>query len=76
MVSKNVVPIVYSKGYNITACGFEKAHPFDSTKYRRIWDFLQENENMNMVGIKCYHDIELPSRRWLLEVMTMKYLAL
>ena len=38
----DVVPIVYSPGYNITAAGFEKCHPFDSTKYRRIWDFLHE----------------------------------
>ena len=30
-------PIVYSPGYNITACGLEKLHPFDSTKYKRIW---------------------------------------
>lgn len=30
-------PIVYSPGYNITACGFENLHPFDSKKYGRIW---------------------------------------
>ena len=35
-----VFPIVYSPGYDITALGFEKFHPFDSTKYGRIWDYL------------------------------------
>jgi len=28
-------PIVYCDDYNITACGLEKIHPFDSIKYRR-----------------------------------------
>ena len=40
IANDGVFPIVYSPGYNITAGGFEKCHPFDSTKYRRIWDFL------------------------------------
>ena len=35
-----ITPLVYSPGYNITAGGLEKVHPFDSTKYRRIYDFL------------------------------------
>src|SRR5579864_2853271 len=26
--------------YNITACGLEKMHPFDSTKYRNIFNHL------------------------------------
>src|SRR5262249_52358354 len=25
-------------GYNVTACGLERLHPFDSVKYRRIHD--------------------------------------
>jgi hypothetical protein len=28
------LPIIYSDDYNITACGLEKCHPFDSCKYR------------------------------------------
>ena len=40
LCAAGVVPIVYSPGYNITAGGLEKLHPFDSTKYKRIWDFL------------------------------------
>jgi histone deacetylase 11 len=35
-----MVPIVYSPLYNITACGLERLHPFDSRKYRRIHDRL------------------------------------
>jgi histone deacetylase 11 len=31
------LPIVYSPQYNITACGLEKCHPFDSCKYGRIF---------------------------------------
>ena len=27
--------IAYSNSYNMTACGFEKLHPFDSIKYKR-----------------------------------------
>src|SRR5262245_16565911 len=35
-----MVPIVYQSSYNITACGLERLHPFDSCKYRRIHDEL------------------------------------
>jgi histone deacetylase 11 len=35
-----MVPIVYSPGYNITALGLERFHPFDSLKYRRIQRWL------------------------------------
>src|SRR5262245_52905671 len=35
-----MVPLVYSPSYNITACGLERLHPFDSQKYRRIHDWL------------------------------------
>jgi histone deacetylase 11 len=35
-----MVPLVYHPGYNITACGLERRHPFDSIKYRRIHDEL------------------------------------
>ena len=34
------MPIIYSEGYNIYAGGLEKLHPFDSTKYKRIFKFL------------------------------------
>ena len=35
-----MVPLVYSPNYNITACGLQHLHPFDSVKYRRIHDEL------------------------------------
>lgn len=38
------LPIFYHADYNLTACGLEKLHPFDSTKYKRIYDILNENE--------------------------------
>ena len=31
------IPIVYSSGYNIHAFGLEKCHPFDSSKYFRVF---------------------------------------
>ena len=47
---KDVMPIVYSPGYNITAGGLEKLHPFDSTKYKRIWEFLHEKGTLDIFG--------------------------
>jgi histone deacetylase 11 len=35
-----MIPIVYHPQYNITAFGLERLHPFDSRKYRRIYDAL------------------------------------
>jgi histone deacetylase 11 len=35
-----MVPLVYSPRYNITACGLERLHPFDSRKYGRIHAWL------------------------------------
>jgi len=40
---ESAMPIVYSAGYNMTAGGLEKCHPFDSTKHKRIWEFLHES---------------------------------
>ena len=31
------LPIVYHNRYNISACGIEKCHPFDSQKVSSIW---------------------------------------
>jgi len=73
-LSINTTPIVYNKGYNITAFGLEKMHPFDSTKYMRIWDFLLKSDTLNIGKLKCYHDVRLPSRRWLLNNMSSGYL--
>jgi len=40
-------PVIYSPNYNIEAWGLEKLHPFDSTKYRRVHDFLIESGVFN-----------------------------
>ena len=37
-------PIVYSQDYNITAFGLEKMHPFDSCKYRRVFESLRKKK--------------------------------
>ena len=71
---KDVFPIVYSPGYNITAGGFEKCHPFDSTKYKRIWHFLHSKNVLDIETQKFYQPSGLPSRRVLQEVMTPGYL--
>jgi histone deacetylase 11 len=68
------MPIVYSKGYNITACGIEKMHPFDSTKYRRIWHFLHQKNVLDHERHKFYYPEDLPKRNWMNEVMTKCYL--
>lgn len=70
-----MTPIVYSKGYNITFCSFEKCLSFDSTKYKRVWDFLMESKVIKVEELRCYHDVTLPNRLWLLQVMTPGYLA-
>ncbi len=36
----DIFPIVYSAKYNIHAFGLEKLHPFDASKYRRVFDDL------------------------------------
>ncbi len=39
-MNKLKYPIVYHSGYNITAFGLERLHPFDSQKYARIYSLL------------------------------------
>jgi histone deacetylase 11 len=66
-----MVPLVYSPGYNITACGLERLHPFDSLKYRRIHDWLIQQ------GLRRPGDFVEPrpvSRHELLKVHTPEYL--
>ena len=36
----DIFPIVYSPKYNIHAFGLEKLHPFDASKYRRVFEDL------------------------------------
>lgn len=39
-------PIVYHPDYNLSFCGLEKLHPFDSCKYRRVIDELSSGYNL------------------------------
>ena len=66
------VPIVYSPTYNIHAFGLEKVHPFDASKYRRIFEQLKETKVIT--SAMKIHQPEVPDREFLQEVMTWQYL--
>src|SRR5438034_9574436 len=66
-----MVPLVYSPRYNITACGLERLHPFDSRKYGRIHDWLIRQ------GLRQPGDFITPrpcTRADLLRIHTPEYL--
>ncbi|KAL4570324.1 hypothetical protein LXL04_025976 [Taraxacum kok-saghyz] len=44
-------PIIYSTSYDISFLGIEKLHPFDSSKWGRICQFLIENGVLNRTSI-------------------------
>lgn len=65
------VPIVYHWFYNITFFGFEKLHPFDSCKYRKI---VVNLEKANVVSYKqTIQPVEVTDEV-LLDVHTPEYL--
>lgn len=37
-------PVVYHPQYNVSVYGFERLHPFDTHKWKRIIDFLKEEK--------------------------------
>ena len=51
---KECIPIVYSPKYNIHAFGIEKLHPFDASKYRRVWEDLIESETIEPKRMKIH----------------------
>jgi histone deacetylase 11 len=66
-----MVPLVYHPRYNITAFGLERLHPFDSTKYRRIHDWLIRQ------GLRAAEEFHAPhscSRADLLRVHAPEYI--
>ena len=67
------IPIVYSPRYNIHAFGLEKLHPFDASKYRRIYEDLIESKTIDMNRMRV-HAPEVPDREFLQEVMSPMYL--
>jgi len=66
-----LIPLVYHPGYNITAFGLERLHPFDSRKYRRIHDALIARRLRRR---RDFVRPRAPSRRELLELHTSAYL--
>jgi histone deacetylase 11 len=66
-----MVPIVYSRGYDFSAFGLERLHPFDGRKYRRIHDWLIRQ------GLRRRCDFVVPptcTRSELLRVHSPEYL--
>jgi histone deacetylase 11 len=66
-----MIPLVYSRKYNVTAFGLERLHPFDGRKYRRIHDWLIRQ------GLRKGGDFSVPrpcTRAELLRVHTPEYL--
>jgi len=69
---KNCCPIVYHPSYNMTFCGLEKMHPFDSIKYQRVWNDLVEAKLIDETTL--VRKPSIPDREFLQRVMTNWYL--
>ena len=69
---EKVLPIVYHPNYNITFCGLEKLHPFDSEKYGRIFSILKSKGAFRQDHVSSK---ECP-RQYLKPVHPFWYLAL
>jgi hypothetical protein len=66
------LPIIYTPRYNISACGVENAHPFDSKKYGRVMSSLVSADSVHL------RDVITPqraTREQLLLVHSAAYLA-
>lgn len=68
---KDQLPIFYSPKYNISFWGLEKLHPFDSKKYKRIFDILVENKTLKKIQVV---EPSQPTRDILLKVHSDDYL--
>ncbi|CAN6441745.1 unnamed protein product [Victoria cruziana] len=66
------VPLIYSKSYDISFLGIEKLHPFDSSKWGRICEFLISEKVLDKNQI--VEPVEA-SKDDLLVVHTEEYLA-
>ena len=69
--SDRLVPLFYSKGYNISAFGLERLHPFDGSKYQKIYDSIKRD------GLRNAEDFTRPTSlttAQLLEVHSEEYL--
>ncbi|MDZ4838306.1 MAG: histone deacetylase [Candidatus Melainabacteria bacterium] len=66
-----LVPLIYSPSYNISAFGLEHLHPFDSSKYDKIYKSIKN------AGLRSEDDFLRPtsiSEEALLRVHTREYL--
>ncbi|XP_057516406.1 histone deacetylase 2 [Amaranthus tricolor] len=70
-VPPSKVPLIYSSAYNIAFLGMEKLHPFDSSKWGRICQFLV---SAGILDKRCIVEPEEASREDLLVVHSEKYL--
>jgi histone deacetylase 11 len=64
---------VYSNTYNIHAFGLEKLHPFDASKYRRVYQKLLDTKVIDESVMKVLKP-GVPTREFLQGVMTWYYL--
>lgn len=65
------MPLIYSEDYNISFLGIEKFHPFDSWKYKKVYDYLVDKANIpktSFIQPKALDD------KLLLKVHTQRYL--
>lgn len=70
----NIIPssrLVYHPNYNITFCGIEKLHPFDSQKYGNVFRRLVD---YNIISAKTVIKPNIIPRKLLLEKMSPCYL--
>ncbi|XP_021749951.1 histone deacetylase 2-like [Chenopodium quinoa] len=70
-VPPSKVPLIYSSDYNISFLGMEKWHPFDSSKWGRICQFLASE---GVLDKSCIIEPEEASKEDLLVVHPEKYL--
>jgi hypothetical protein len=68
---KNKIPIVYRDDYNIRLMGLEKLHPFDTQKFKNIFDKLILLPNIHQ---NQFYEPELISDSMLMSVHSEKYL--
>ena len=71
-VAKGKWPILYSPSYDITFGGLERIHPFDSSKWRRVYQLLVEKK-MLKGDVDVIKPVEI-SREELLKVHTQEYI--
>ena len=70
---QDYVPIVYSRRYNIHAFSLENLHPFDASKYRRVFDELVSSGTIDPKTMKL-HSPSVLKREFLQFVMPNTYL--